>query len=201
MKTYSKERVINFSDAIFSIAATILVLDLAVPSRREMVTEGVLSLFGERTPAFIGFFVSFFVIIMFWRAHMRNLSYAKEIGRRLLSINIFTLLFIVLLPFTTGLFVVGYDMASAFRIYCFNIMALGICDYLTIRQVHDQAPNGSTMLRTHSSWYQNLALNVIIVWGLSALLADSLPFLSRWLFILIFVNDFFINRFWTSRSS
>lgn len=34
MKTYSKERVINFSDAIFSIAATILVLDLAVPEQR-----------------------------------------------------------------------------------------------------------------------------------------------------------------------
>lgn len=71
-----------------------------------MITEGVLSLLGERTPALIGFFVSFFVIIMFWRAHMRNLSYTKEIGSRLLSINIFTLLFIVLLPFTTGLYVV-----------------------------------------------------------------------------------------------
>ena len=126
MEGFDKSRVINFSDAVFSIAATLLVLDLGIPTPEEIYTSSVALELSKRVPSFIGFVVSFFVIFLFWKDHMHNLSYVKKVDSKLLSTNIMTLLFIVLLPFTTGFYVAAFNEAAAFRLYCLNIIALSL---------------------------------------------------------------------------
>ena len=66
---YDKSRVSGFCDAVFSIAMTLLILEIDVPSVEALNTNGFSSLLANRIPSFIGFFVSFIVIALYW-AHL-----------------------------------------------------------------------------------------------------------------------------------
>ena len=80
---------------MYSIALTILILDIDIPIFKEEVN--FIDILAVRMPGFIGFIgfiVSFFVIALFWQAHLRNMSYAKKVDNRLLFYNIFNLFFI-----------------------------------------------------------------------------------------------------------
>jgi hypothetical protein len=58
--SFDKSRILGFSDAVFSIAMTLLVLEVAVPSYTTLNKSGIWAVLAERIPNFIGFVVSFF---------------------------------------------------------------------------------------------------------------------------------------------
>ena len=61
-KEFQLERMILFSDAVFAIAITILILEIKVPELHENVSDDlILQELGKLVPKFIGFFISFFL--------------------------------------------------------------------------------------------------------------------------------------------
>jgi uncharacterized membrane protein len=98
------ERVISFSDGVFSIAITLLVLSLTVP----IITGGdaadklAISLIGE-WPTFFVYIISFLIIGNWWISHHRIFQHIKQADRTLLWLNLFFLLFVTLIPFQTSL--------------------------------------------------------------------------------------------------
>ena len=96
----SSARLEAFSDGVFAIAVTLLVLDLKVPES----PEGLLGqLFGE-WPSFLGYLVSFAFISASWVAHAGLTHMLQSTDAVFLGLNLLLLLFVSLLPFTTSLF-------------------------------------------------------------------------------------------------
>ena len=113
------DRVGAFSDGVFAIAITLLVLNLEVPD----VPAGDLGhalrdLDGDITAYFIGFAV----MGRFWYAHHRLFSAIVRTDARLIVVNLLLLSLIALMPFTTAL-LGGYDEALVVAIYALNVAA------------------------------------------------------------------------------
>jgi uncharacterized membrane protein len=99
-------RIQAFSDGVFAIAITLLVLDLAVPaSSFDNLWHGI----GHQWPSYLAYVTSFITIGGIWMAHhalFRCLRYADSMVMRL---NLLLLMAVSFLPFPTGL------MAEAIR--------------------------------------------------------------------------------------
>jgi uncharacterized membrane protein len=104
-KEFQLERMILFSDAVFAIAITILILEIKVPELHENVSDdSILEELGKLVPKFIGFLISFFLIGQYWSVHHRIFGFVTRYDRKLLWKNLYFLLTIVIMPFTTGLY-------------------------------------------------------------------------------------------------
>jgi TMEM175 potassium channel family protein len=93
------DRVLFFSDAIFAIAITLLVLEIRVPSR----PGNPASELHAALPHIFSFGVSFVVIGLFWMGHHSLSRYIAAFDRRLIAINLLFLGLIAFLPYPTGL--------------------------------------------------------------------------------------------------
>jgi uncharacterized membrane protein len=97
-------RVEAFSDGVFAIAITLLVLQLAVanPSQVHTAKEAWSELGGLWT-AYDAYVVSFLVIGIMWLNHHTIFGYVARVDRGLLVINLVLLLVVAALPFPTAL--------------------------------------------------------------------------------------------------
>jgi len=136
-KEFQLERLILFSDAVFAIAITLLVIEIKIPEIKVNISDkALLKALGELTPKFIGFFISFWLIGLYWTVHHGIFGFVVNYNRRLLWLNLFFLLTIVLMPFSTG-FYSEYSGAVLFEkqlkvpmiVYVTNICATGIFNY------------------------------------------------------------------------
>jgi len=95
-----RSRLEAFSDGVFAVAITLLVLNLTVagPGHGELSHQ-----LGSHWPSFAAYLVSFFVIGIIWVNHHVLIKSIKVVDRMLLFLNLVLLLFVVLIPFTTGL--------------------------------------------------------------------------------------------------
>ena len=92
-------RIVAFSDGVFAIAITLLVLSLSVPDgvRGDDLTEALWDQRGN----LLAYGISFAVIGRFWVVHHRFFSDVTGFDGRLLGLNIFYLSWIVLIPFSS----------------------------------------------------------------------------------------------------
>src|ERR671920_2229122 len=98
------ERTVFFSDAVFAIAITLLVLDLRIPQIPDSLAAAELpSALLELGPKIFSFLVSFWVIGFYWLAHHRIFHHVRAYDRRMLLINLLFLMWIVLMPFSSSL--------------------------------------------------------------------------------------------------
>lgn len=197
--TYDKNRVASFCDAVFSIAMTLLILEIEVPNSETLETTNFSSILTNRIPSFIGFFVSFMVIAIYWISHLRIFRYVGEVDEKLIWINIFLLLFVIFLPFTTAMYVGDFYGTASFVFYCFNLILLGLLNFILIRYISHKELNKNGMTRTIGNWLKFRSLNAVIIWSLAAILASFLPWISRIIFILIFVFQAFGDKFYKKR--
>jgi uncharacterized membrane protein len=129
-KEFQLERLILFSDAVFAIAITLLVIELKIPEiPGQLVTETkLLESLANLIPKFVGFLVSFFIIGLFWTVHHRMFAYVVDYNRNLLWLNLMFLLFVVLMPFSTGFYseYISYLLITPIVVYVSNICLIGI---------------------------------------------------------------------------
>lgn len=129
-RSFSLSRVEAYTDGVFAIAATLLVLDLTTTAFGKISSDAEMwHALGSMWESFMAFGVSFALLSGLWVSH---LSQFRDIARAdlvLLWLNNARLLFIVLIPFTTSL-VSEYSEFFAGRmllpINFFCAMALGI---------------------------------------------------------------------------
>jgi uncharacterized membrane protein len=95
-----KERLETFSDGVFAIAITLLVLTIAQPSDYRNLAHQL----GERWPSLAAYAVSFVVIGIMWLNHHTVFSHLGHIDRGLFYLNLFLLMTIVFIPYPTGVF-------------------------------------------------------------------------------------------------
>jgi uncharacterized membrane protein len=89
-------RVVNFSDAVFAIAMTLVVVGIEVP---DVATDDLPSAIGDLLPQIIAFFVSFLFIGRYWIAHHQFFGQLKSVDTRQIGYSLVYLAAIAFLPF------------------------------------------------------------------------------------------------------
>lgn len=116
------ERLIFFTDAVFAIAITLLIIDIHLPANAEANLAGSLR---HLVPEFEGFVMSFLVIALYWMSHHRVFRYIRRYDAPLLWINAVLLMSIVFIPFSTSLISSYGDQALAVMFYALNLAVIG----------------------------------------------------------------------------
>jgi len=124
-------RLETLADGIYAIAMTLLVLNIEVPLVDPPPSAAVLRRqFLSRWPLFVHYVLSFVLLGSFWIIHHVQFQYIKRVNRTVLWINIFGLMFVALLPFSTS-FMADYGeyQLPAVFFHC-NLFAIGFIIYL-----------------------------------------------------------------------
>jgi len=96
-------RIEAFSDGIFSIAATLLVLELKPPPANLPFWPGMASMWS----GYVSFVLSFFFIGIMWINHHRLFVHIQKADDLLMAVNLLVLLGVVVVPFPTQLMAVS----------------------------------------------------------------------------------------------
>ncbi len=100
----STGRIEQFSDGVFSIVITLLVLSLSVPKiENETSNFDILNALFQLLPQFLGYVMSFFFVAVFWVAHHQYFHSLNSSTKSLLWLNNLFLFFITFIPFPTAL--------------------------------------------------------------------------------------------------
>lgn len=116
---HALERMIFFSDAVFAIAITLLVIEIHVPEIHRPASDAdFLRALLPMIPNFTGFFASFFVVGAFWMGHHRAFDCARHWDQRLMMPNLMMLSAIAAMPFFTAFSSEYWDQRVPIALYC-----------------------------------------------------------------------------------
>ena len=114
-------------DGIFAIAMTILVLGINPPkpeiSQAQAVLPGQII---DLLPEIFIFIVSFLILAGFWLGHHRQFHFVRIVDSRLLWINIFLLISVVFIPFSTDVAGDYPGILVAVLLFHLNILIIGL---------------------------------------------------------------------------
>ncbi|GAB3905924.1 TMEM175 family protein [Mucilaginibacter boryungensis] len=103
-KEFQLERIILFSDAVFAIILTIMVIELKLPEGFRSVSKEVfLHEMKNVSLQLFGYTLSFFFVAMFWTRHVRLFGFVKDYDKGLLVHNLLFLFCISLFPFAVSM--------------------------------------------------------------------------------------------------
>lgn len=128
----SIERLAALSDGIFSVAMTLLVLDLHVPTTENIHSERELCQALIAIVPNIGVFaMSLLTLGIFWVGQQTQFNYCNKADRTFTWIHIVFLFVVLTMPFSTKLLALFITYRIAFAIYWGNILILGMLIYIS----------------------------------------------------------------------
>lgn len=126
---HALERLVFFSDAVFAISITLLVIELHAPDvKRGSSDVAYLQALANLIPNFIGFVVSFFVIGAFWIGHHRAFNCARHWSPKLLLPNLCLLCSVAGMPFFTAFMSDNPGQRVPTVAYCLWLLIVAICN-------------------------------------------------------------------------
>ena len=108
----TKDRLEGFSDAVFAIAITLLVIEVQVPDVD--ANRSLAGALADQWPAYAAYAISFAVIGIIWINHHHVFDEVATVTRELALMNLLVLSAIAFLPFPTALFA-EYALAGGER--------------------------------------------------------------------------------------
>lgn len=137
------ECVVFFSDAVFAIAITLLVLEIRLPeidipegataeARRLAINAAAEKLpehIANLSTYFLSYVISFLVLGIYWMNHHRTFGTIKKIDNRLLWLNLLFLMVIAFLPFPTSVLQQYGDTAFAVVFYACTVIAAALMSW------------------------------------------------------------------------
>src|SRR6266699_275571 len=131
MEDKETSRLEAFSDGVFAVAITLLVLNIKPLSDEVLRDGGFWNEFSGQWPALLAFVTSFFTIGIMWINHHRLFNHIKRSDTGLLLFNLLLLLVIVFIPYPTALVAQQYalnpDRHDAALLYSGTNVIMAIC--------------------------------------------------------------------------
>jgi uncharacterized membrane protein len=190
---FQLERFTFFTDGVFAICITLLVIEIKVPNREELGIFSDASLWKYLSHAslkFFGFLISFGIIGHYWSVHHRIFGYAINYTTTLIWINLAFLFSVVLLPFSSGLlgeYASDTTMYLPYSIYVANMCFTGFMNCWLWLYVSNPKRNLLThkisQARIKLGLYRSLVVPFIFM--LALIISFFLPIISRFIPILI----------------
>ena len=202
-KQFQLERLILFSDAVFAIVITLLVLEIKIPSSNwaKPITQDKLNEYLlELLPNLSGFIFSFFIVGFYWTIHHRMFGYVTSFDAKVIWLNLLMLFFIALLPFTTTLTSEYGYLVKSFMFYWINVGLIGLISFFI--QLHVSNPNKNLSVGYEDKTLRRFALSrslltsVIFFTGAAMCLSANpyLQLLARFIYIFIFPCIIILKR-------
>jgi uncharacterized membrane protein len=112
-RTLGKGRLEAFSDGVFAIAVTLLVLELAVPAGSE---DDLLEAVLDQWPSYLAYVASFATIGAIWLCHHAITDYMERANAGFIRLNLLMLMIVSFLPFPTRLVAEYIEQDEAERV-------------------------------------------------------------------------------------
>jgi uncharacterized membrane protein len=116
-----------FSDGVFAIAITLLVLEL-IQILHSQPDNGLLKQFLHNWQSFLAFTIGFVTILVCWINHHIAFEYIQKVNTKLMWVNGFLLFVVTLTPFSTAILAeyLGKESRTALAIFGFNYILIAI---------------------------------------------------------------------------
>ncbi len=201
-KQFQLERLILFSDAVFAIAITLLVIEIRVPVVPQDGNTGkyLADALVLKIHEYFGFVLSFVVIGQFWTNHHKLFGYVNNYNGKLLWLNLHLLFWIVLVPFTSGLNSHYGNLSIVWQVYSINLFMISMSIYFLYRYIGNAKNHLSDLsldaLTRKYSLYRSMATSLIFLSGaLIVLIPGDIAFwIARFIYLLIFLIITLINK-------
>jgi TMEM175 potassium channel family protein len=118
------DRVIAFTDGVFAIIITILVLEIGVPS--DLSEQSLRQALDETGATLIAWVISFLLVGMYWVWHRDLFIQVRAVNRDLVWLNLIFLLPVSLIPFAAAVLGEYHDEPVALHLYGFVLVATGL---------------------------------------------------------------------------
>jgi len=188
----TKGRVEAFSDGVFAVAITLLVLDLRIPSPGG---RSVAHQLAGQWPEYVAYGVSFLVIGIIWVNHHVLIGKLARVDRPVLFLNLLLLFFVVLIPFPTAVVAqhlrgTSWDakVSVAFYNMVMEAMALAFSAIYAWAGRHHDPLDPSVDPARHASALRQFGLGTVAYLALVAV-----AFVSP---VLAFAGDFVLAGFY-----
>jgi uncharacterized membrane protein len=193
------DRIVFFSDAVFAIAITILVLDIRVPDiPPDLVSRELPSRILDLGPKFLSYVISFLVLAIYWQAHHRVFKPIRGYDRTLVWLNFLFLMSVAFLPFPTSLLGKFSEEQISVVIYAANAALASIF----LGSIFWYATAGHRLvaadLDDEAIRHQRVrGLVVPIVFVLSIGISFFSPMAAMYSWLLLFAVDPILRRAWS----
>jgi uncharacterized membrane protein len=199
-KKFQLERMILFSDAVFAIAITLLIIEIKVPELPDSPSPAVLAgVIRHMAGEFLGFIVSFAVIGQFWTQHHRLFGLVHGYDNKLIWLNMHMLFWIVVVPFSNALNF-RYPINEVWMWYSFNMFMIGLSLFFLWNYIGKPGKNlshiASDPLRAKAARVRSITVAFIFLLGLLLCIPniDLLSVIARFAYCLIFPAMLILNR-------
>ncbi len=130
---FQLDRISFFTDGVFAIAITLLVIEFKVPVIEHPTDHLLWDSLKEMAWKLLGFIISFCIVGYYWSVHHRIFGYVEKYTARLIWHNLLFLFSVVLLPFTSGLlgeYASASDLHIPYGFYVINICLTAVMNAL-----------------------------------------------------------------------
>nr|WP_315380905.1 TMEM175 family protein [uncultured Sphingomonas sp.] len=174
------ERLIFFSDAVFAIAITLLIIEIHVPEVHPPLTDAAfLRALAPLGVEFLSFFVSFFVIGAFWAGHHRAFDCARHWSPRLILPNLFMLSTVAAMPFFTAFSSEYYGHRVPSALYAFWMMLIAVANIWVQRLATSSPVVGERVAKAHCRVIRQRGIATLLGTMSAFAMALIFPFASQ----------------------
>ena len=172
----TKGRLEAFSDGVFAIVITILVLELKVPHGADLAALKPL------LPVAVTYVLSYVYLGIYWNNHHHMLHASERINGRILWANLHLLFWLSLVPFTTGWMGENHFAPLPTAVYgAVLLMAAIAYTILSLSIIDEHGPDSKLARAVGHDWKGKLSIALYVV-------AITLAFVNHWISNAIYVG-------------
>ncbi|CAB4719768.1 unannotated protein [freshwater metagenome] len=135
------DRLVAFSDGIFAIAMTLLVLSISIPelnNNASNLNQQLWQAIKDQYPEMFAYFLSFVVIGRYWLIHHRVFRLIHRVDPGLFSLNLALLSLIAFMPYSTEIYGRYQSTTSALVIYALTVSLVGIVQIFLFEHINNK---------------------------------------------------------------
>lgn len=173
-----------FSDGVFAIAITLLILDLHVPES----SDRLIGQLRAEWPAFLGYVVSFAFIGGSWIAHTVLTHLLRVTDSVVIGLNLLQLLFVSLMPYSTSLFtkhLTGSSDRIAVLIFGLNLTLGSLISSVLVSYVKRMDELKSDVDPAKAAWLVQQRWTVTAMFALSTAMSVFVPKVAVGFYLLL----------------
>ncbi len=173
----SKNRLEAFSDGVFAVIITIMVLEMKVPAQTNFAA------LRTALPGFLSYALSFIYIGIYWTNHHHLLHAAKSINGGILWANLHLLFWLSLAPFATAWLGENFHAPEPVALYGVVLLLSGVAYYILTRCLIHHEGQDSTLARSIGS--DRKGLISLLAYAIAISLAFVRPAVASSFYVLV----------------
>jgi len=164
-----------FSDGVFAIVITIMVLELKVPEETDFQSLIIM------TPIFLSYLMSFIYVGIYWNNHHHLFQITEHVNGKILWANLHLLFWLSLVPFTTAWIGENYHATAPVTLYGFILLMSAIAYFILQQRIINSHEKDFVLRKAIGKDTKGKLSTIIYIIGI------TLSFFYSWMAILCYV--------------